>query len=164
MLSSVWSQAKDTSGRQVAIERQGTSQALELGRVGSRVHARPSRWHRPKGDEAAELWPCSPGSSPIVRQRQKGGEWGAGYLSTMRSRCRFFCLSWLFLPACNLRLVWPPSSWVLKDPIRTKEHSYQLGSNRSGQALWPVAASSATYSRGAILRAVASARPLALSR
>lgn len=32
---------------------------------------------RPEGDEAAELWPCSPGSSPIVRQRQTGGAGGS---------------------------------------------------------------------------------------
>lgn len=43
----------------------------------------------------------------------------AGYLSTIRSRCRFFCLSWLFLPACNLRLVWPLSSGVLRAPVGT---------------------------------------------
>lgn len=48
VLSSVQSQAKDTSGRQVATERQGTSQALELDWVGSRVHAQPSRWQLPR--------------------------------------------------------------------------------------------------------------------
>lgn len=54
-------------------------------------------------------------------------EWReAGYLSTMRSRCRFFCLSWFFLPACNLRLVWPLSSWVLRAPVGTEKHSYQF--------------------------------------
>lgn len=58
----------------------------------------------------------------------------------MRSRCRFFCLSWLFLPACNLRLVWLLSSWTLRDPMGTKGHHYQLSSDRSGQALWPLAA------------------------
>lgn len=56
----------------------------------------------------------------------------ACYLSTMRSRCRFFCLSWLFLPACNLRLVWLLSSWALRDAKRTEGHNHQLGSTRSG--------------------------------
>lgn len=60
-------------------------------------------------------------------------EWReASYLSTMRSRCRFFCLSWLFLPACNLRLVWLFSSWALGDPMGTEEHNHRLGSVRSG--------------------------------
>lgn len=82
-------------------------------------------------------------------------EWReAGYLSTMRSLCRFFCLSWLFLPACNLRLIWPLSSWMLRAPVKTEEeHSHWLGSTRSGQALGPLAGSPAFYSRQSILKA-----------
>ena len=70
----------------------------------------------------------------------------AGYLSTIRSRCRFFCLSRLFLPACNLRLAWPLSSWALRTPMGTEGHSYQ--SVASG---WI----STVYSRGSILKAAA---------
>lgn len=52
------------------------------------------------------------------RSEAEAKDWReAGYLSTMRSRCRFFCLSWLFLPACNLRLICPLSSWVLRAPV-----------------------------------------------
>lgn len=50
------------------------------------------------------------------------------YLSTMRSRCRFFCLSWLFLLACNLRLAWLLSSWVARAPVLTERRSYQRDS------------------------------------
>lgn len=60
---------------------------------------------------------------PHSEAEAKGGR-EAGYLSTMRSRWRFFCLSWLFLPACNLRLAWPLSSWLLRAPMGTEGHSH----------------------------------------
>lgn len=77
----------------------------------------------------------------------------ASYLSTMRSRCRFFCLSWLFLTVCNLRLVWLLSSWALRDPVGTERHNHWLGSVRSGQALWPLVGSPIICSNRSILRA-----------
>lgn len=59
-------------------------------------------------------------SQPHCEAEAKGCREG-GYLSTMRSRCRFFCLSWLFLPACTLCFVWPLSSWAFRDPMGTKD-------------------------------------------
>lgn len=46
--------------------------------------------------------------------------WKEAYLSTIRSRYRFFCLSWVFLPACNLRLIWLISSWIVRAPTGNK--------------------------------------------
>lgn len=83
---------------------------------------------RPEGGEMAELWPCSPGSSP--RARQSGGRREDSYLSTIRSRCRFFCLSWLFLLACNLRLAWLLSSWAVRAPVVIERQNYEQDSKR----------------------------------
>lgn len=85
---------------------------------------------RPEGGEMAELWPCSPGGSPRARRRQRDGGKTVSYLSTIRSRCRFFCLSWLFLLACNLRLAWLLSSWAVRAPVVTERQNYQQDSNR----------------------------------
>lgn len=56
---------------------------------------------------------------PALANFQSSGE--DAYLSTILSRYLFFCLSWVFLPACNLRLIWLISSWIVRAPICNKK-------------------------------------------
>ena len=106
MVSSVRSQAKVASGRQAAAEGQGTNQALGAGPGGKQGPCTAEQVAAPKGGQrAVRQQSYGPALLAAQSEAEAKGWREAGYLSTMRSRCRFFCLSWLFLPACNLRLV-----------------------------------------------------------
>lgn len=95
VLSSVRSQAKVTSGRQAAAEGWGKNQALG---------ARPGRKQGPctaeqvvvpreaRGRRVSRAMALLSWRQPQSEAEAKGWR-EAGYLSTIRSRCRFFCLS-----------------------------------------------------------------------
>lgn len=133
MLSSARSQATDGSGHQVVTEGQGMSQDLGAGPGGKQGPCTAEQVVAPKGGQRAARWQSYDPALLVVapeqgRCRGIGTEGRKFYLSTIRSRCRFFCLSWLFLLACNLRLAWLLSSWAVRAPVVTEKQSYQQDS------------------------------------